>query len=412
MIAYHYPPILRSSGIHRTLKFAQYLPKFDWQPTILTINPRAYENCDPSFRNDLPNTEVHRVFGLDAARQLAYKGRYFKWTALPDRWISWWLGAIPAGLRLIRRQKPDFIWSTYPIASAHLIGLTLHKLTKIAWIADFRDPMTDAGYPTDPLIRSIYQWVERMTLQNCTCAVFTTEDTLAEYVKRFPTLAHHTWHVIPNGYDEQTFAEIEAQQATQPTPPKTAALTLVHAGTLYPSERDPGPFFAAIAALKNAQVISAETLKIVLRASGHETIYRQQTAQLGIEDIIHFEPSLPYQQAITEMLNADGLLLFQAANCNHQIPAKAYEYLRTKKPIFAMTPAQSNTAALLRSAAIDTIAPLDASDAIQTQLTIFLRALAEGTAPIASDAVIASHSRLARTEELAAILTKTLHSEH
>ena len=39
---------------------------------------------------------------------------------------------------------------------------------------------------------------------------------------------------------------------------------------------------------------------------------------------------------IDEMRRADGLLLFQGAQCNRQIPAKAYEYLASRRPIIGL----------------------------------------------------------------------------
>ena len=33
-------------GVQRTLKFAKYLLKYDWQPVILTVNPRKYFAID------------------------------------------------------------------------------------------------------------------------------------------------------------------------------------------------------------------------------------------------------------------------------------------------------------------------------------------------------------------------------
>jgi hypothetical protein len=41
MIAFHYPPMHGSSGIQRTLKFSQYLPRSGWEPIILSAHPRA-----------------------------------------------------------------------------------------------------------------------------------------------------------------------------------------------------------------------------------------------------------------------------------------------------------------------------------------------------------------------------------
>ena len=44
------------------------------------------------------------------------------------------------------------------------------------------------------------------------------------------------------------------------------------------------------------------------------------------------------------MLRADGLLILQAANCNEQIPAKLYKYLRARRPIVALTDPQATLA--------------------------------------------------------------------
>ena len=41
MIAFHFPPLRGSSGIQRTLKFAQYLPQFGWTPVVISAHPRV-----------------------------------------------------------------------------------------------------------------------------------------------------------------------------------------------------------------------------------------------------------------------------------------------------------------------------------------------------------------------------------
>ena len=56
------------------------------------------------------------------------------------------------------------------------------------------------------------------------------------------------------------------------------------------------------------------------------------------------------------MLTVDGLLVLQAANCNDQIPAKTYEYLRAQQPLLALTDPAGDTADVIRRAGIDTIA--------------------------------------------------------
>lgn len=132
MIAYHYPPLRGSSGIQRTLKFSRYLSEHDWRPVVLSAHPRAYASTSNDQLAEIPKeVPVHRAFALDTSRHLAIKGRYLGALALPDRWVSWWFGAVVSGLRLIRRYRPEIIWSTYPIATAHLIALCLHRITGI-----------------------------------------------------------------------------------------------------------------------------------------------------------------------------------------------------------------------------------------------------------------------------------------
>lgn len=404
MVAYHYPPILHSSGVHRTAKFAEYLPKYGWKPCILTVHPRAYIKTAPVTENINKNISVTRAFGLDTSKHLSIKGRYFRFMALPDKWVSWSLGAIPHGLLLIRKYRPRFIWSTFPISTAHLIGFILHKLSGIQWIVDFRDPMTDANYPENRTTRKIYKWIEKMAITHCCCAVFTTSDTLKIYTQRFPDTSHDKFHVIPNGFDEETFLAIENSINKHHACKRNGKLHFVHSGILYPSERNPEPFFLAISELKCSGVLSADILKITLRASGTEEQYQKRLKQLNINDIVHLEPPIVYNEALKEMMCADGLLLFQAANCNHQIPAKVYEYLRAKRPIFALTDPLGNTARLLNDAGINTIVNIENKEEIKLGIHSFIENIDTGTVSIASDKIINTYSREHRTKEFANIL--------
>jgi len=115
MIAYHFPPLAGSSGIQRTLRFVQHLPKFGWEPLVLSADPRAYERTSDDLMAEVPDgIVVRRAFALDTARHLSIAGRYIGAMARPDRWVSWKLAAVKEGMRMIREFKPQAIWSTYP----------------------------------------------------------------------------------------------------------------------------------------------------------------------------------------------------------------------------------------------------------------------------------------------------------
>lgn len=402
MIAYHFPPAQGSSGIQRTLKFCQYLPDYGWEPIVLTVNPRAYLRTDPGQLGEIrEGLIVKRAFALDTARHLALGGRYFAWMALPDRWVSWSLAGTLNGAWLIKQYRPAVLWSTYPIATAHMLGLTLRNLSGLPWVADFRDSMTEEGYPADAATRRTYQWIESHTAQRASRAVFTTPGALRMYAQRYPDIPPDRWAVIPNGYDEENFRVAE-RAASRHKPGDTKVL--LHSGVIYRSERDPSAFFGAIADLRRSGQLSPEQLQVILRASGDEDYYQKVLNEQGIHDIVHLEPAIPYKAALIEMMEADGLLLFQGANCNHQIPAKLYEYLRAGCPIFALTDGSGDTAAVLRESGRGRVVPLDSREQIRAGLLHFLAGI-DATADQGRPGDVTKYSRQVRTGELSDLFT-------
>lgn len=404
VIAYHFPPVRVSSGIQRTLKFCTYLREYGWDPLVLTISPKAYEVTNPDQMGEIPDdVVVERAFGLDTARHLSIAGRYFGWMAQPDRWISWWPGAVFTGMGMIQRYRPSAIMSTFPIATAHRIGLSLHKRTGLPWVADFRDSMTEPGYPRDPMTWKVQRRLEERTVHACTKAVFTTEPTRQMYADRYPDIPASRWAVIENGFDEENFraAETGLEQA-----PKGNAgpITLVHSGILYPKERDPRPFFAAVAQLKRAGVIDAKRLRIVFRATGSDDLYIPILADLDIGDIVRLEPVVAYRDALREMLGAEGLLLFQGEVCNHQIPAKIYEYYRSGRPILALIDHAGISATMLREAGVKHLADIANAAEIAATIERFVADLTAGVVSGVDRTFAMANSRQSRTKELANIL--------
>jgi hypothetical protein len=123
-----------------------------------------------------------------------------------------------------------------------------------------------------------------------------------------------------------------------------------------------------------------------------------------VAEIIELAPPIPYRSALQEMMRADGLLVLQASNCNDQIPAKVYEYLRCQRPILALTDPRGDTAGLLREAGIRNIARLDSTREIASELARFLDQVSLRQAARPSDAFVRLASRLERTREFSTLL--------
>ena len=219
VIAYHYPPLQESSGVHRTLAFSRYLGVHDWSVTVLSASLRAYGSIREENEQLIPEgVDVHRAFALDARRHLSIAGRYPGWLALADRWQSWILGGFLKGVSLIRRLRPDAIFSTYPIASAHAIAYLLQRFSGLPWVADFRDPMAQDNFPHDPLARRTYWWLDRRVAANASALLFSTPSAAQTCRSRYPELPPERVHLIENGFDDWLFPSTEVPAARPPAP--------------------------------------------------------------------------------------------------------------------------------------------------------------------------------------------------
>lgn len=404
MIAYHFPPLAGSSGIQRTLRFVQHLPALGWQPIVLSASPRAYGSTSDDLMPDVPTgTVVRRAFALDTARHMQIGGRYLAWMARPDRWTSWQFDAVRQGLKLIEEFKPDVIWSTYPIATAHVIAAKLHRKTGIPWVADFRDPMAQDDYPSDLVTRKSYRAIEADAAAQARYCVFTTPSAARIYQQRYPAAASRMV-VLENGYDEESFASAPPQSASNAVEPGKCPLILLHSGIVYASERDPTQLFEALGRLEKAGTLSPADLRIRFRASVHDELLRKLAQIHGAQDFIELCPAIPYREALAEMMSVDALLVMQASNCNAQIPAKIYEYLRAGKPILALTDPVGDTAGVLREAGLPDIVRLDSVDDMVFAIPALVCDLRAGKVVLPHAEAVQKASRRGRCEALVSLL--------
>ena len=405
MIAFHFPPMAGSSGIQRTLRLVQQLPALGWQPLVLTVHPRAYERTSIDLLDDIPpGTLVRQAFALDTTRHLAVAGRYLASWARPDRWVSWQWDAVRQGLRMIDEFKPEALWSTFPIATAHRVGAELQRRSGLPWLADFRDPMAQEGYPADPKTWRQFERIEAEAAARAALCCFTTPSALETYQRRYPSSASRM-RLLENGYDEASFAKVEAARGKF-MPLNPGYFTILHSGIVYPSERDPTQLFEALGALRRNHADIAARLKIRFRAALSEELLHGLARRHGVQAMVEILPPIAYGSALAEMLDADGLLLMQDLNCNEQIPAKVYEYLRAKRPIMCLSDAAGDSWRLLRGAGVESMAHLNRASEIAALLLRFIAGPQEPWLP--RPQAVAAASREARSIDLAAHLDQAV----
>ncbi len=408
MLAFQFPPYSQSTGSQRTLAFIRHLPQFGWKPIVITARESAYPHIDNATLQDIPpGTEVLRAWGFDVARKLAVRGIYPRALATPDRWNSWIIGGVIAGLKAVREHRPAALWATFPTPSALATALILRRMTGLPLVGDLRDPMIYETWPDNAWERRVYGFLERRLVRAASAIVVTTPGACRLYRERYPASAEK-FHVIPNGMEAD---HSPSSPATEPS--RSENITLLHSGLMEIPDRDPSAFFEAIGLLAAAAPQSAKSLRVILRASGKEALYGEMVKRQGLDDIVNILGRVPRAAAMEEMLSADGLLLFQGKHCNRQIPAKAYEYLFTGKPIVGLMDSGGDTHALVRGDwGVPYCADMDNAPAIARTLEKFIDDVRHDRLYVPPTSLRERHTRRAQTVKFAALLDEIAKRAH
>lgn len=341
-ISYAFPPT-SGGGVLRILKFAKYLPDFDYEPHILTVKKAFYPIKDESLLKDIPpQVRITRInyfepgFWLKARLWQSFLA-YFWYPLIlfPDQRILWFWPALRVGLKIIKQEKIKIIFSSSGPASNHLIAWALKKLTGVGWVADWRDEWAANPYLKFPTLwhRRLARWLERK-LVNAADQIITVSSPLTNNLKKLAE-NKQKFSTITNGFDPEDFKCSKIPQKTK------KFCEILYAGSLY-GTRSAQSFLAAL------KVLQLKDLRITFIGSPRH---------------------LPHHEAIEKMLQADILLLIMSpVDTSAVITSKIFEYLAARKPILAISPSGTGAAQIIRKFKAGEIAEPQDQKAIQTAI--------------------------------------------
>jgi len=366
VVTYYWPPA-GGPGVQRVLKFCRYLPQFGWRPLVLTVADGEYPAIDESLAENIaPDLAVYKTASLepfslyrrfigkkkdekittfvltedsqgDLKRRLAafIRGNLF----IPDGRIGWKPFAVNQGLQIIRRHKPDVIFSTAPPMSTHLIAKTLAHKCSIPWVADFRDPWTDVFYYHNLRRTRCAQRLDHrleVSVLRSADAVVTVSSTIQ---KLFQEKAENRYFVIANGFDSDDFSGV--------TPlPADGLRHIVHAGHLAVNQ-NPSAFWIALSRMTQDKAFS--NVCIDFYGSIHSKV-EQTLKDCGLMPKCRFFGYRPHHELVSAMKRAD-LLFFIVPDTSYAkgIPtSKLFDYLGAGKPILGVGPTDGDAAEILR----------------------------------------------------------------
>jgi len=398
LISYHFPPSAEVGGL-RIANFARRLPRFGWNPYVLTVKDRYLQALDPEKLDYVGQAEIFKAGQTPtlsqaylacktAARRLLRKPeapagvasrtrpdplgpgrgaealsmrlrRYIlSFLSLPDAQRNWLLPAVIEAVRIVRREQIGCILTSCPPYSAHLVGLLVRWITGIRWwVADFRDPWMTAGskslYATCSASLGIERWMERTVVKNADRIIANTEMLCEAFKRAYGLIPTERFICITNGFDREFFSGFAHLQ-------KENVFTITYTGSLY-FGRTPEPVFQAVHELIRQGSVDQRSIRIRLVGQCRSVEGRpidEMVERYRLGNVVEVLEPVPYSQAIA-MVRQSHLALLLAPNQPYQIPAKVYDYMGVETRVLALA-REGATADLIRETEIGAV--FDPSD--------------------------------------------------
>jgi glycosyltransferase involved in cell wall biosynthesis len=268
----------------------------------------------------------------------------------PYPWAGWVPFAVARGIAVARRERPVAVLSSFPPTASHVAALALHRLTRLPWIADFRDPWTWRD-------RHGYNWsadrpgaaaTERAVLRHASALVTIGPSLGAE-------LAEHAGRevvVLPHGIPAEAVVA-ERRDSNR--------LELVHAGTANQPFADLTPIARALLRLHDEGKLARLTL------FGPVEYRPPELARAEALGLVEAKGNVSRGEAQRAAAAADVALLVRKHPSTIWVTTKLWDYLAARTPILVVANPECDAAAIVRETRSGWTVPYD-DDAVFSAL--------------------------------------------
>lgn len=413
----HFPPS-NLAGVHRPRLFAKHLPTFGWEPTILTVHERYYEEkLDANLADLLPKKlRVEKVAALSVT-----KPRLVGDLGLRAIFQLYWRAK-----RLIQKEKFDFLLIPVPSFYTALLGRWLHHNTGISYGIDYIDPWVH-HFPGSEKKFSRHWWstklaviLEPIAVKKASLITGVAEGYYKGVLHRTPTLrATVLTAAMPYG-GEKSDMEVLVGAGRKPYLfGKEKKLQMVYAGAMLPKAFEPlAAILEAIAenrqAFEDVEFHFIGTGKTSDDPEGYNI--KPLAEQFGLWKSIVFEhpKRIPYLDVLVHLKAADGIFILGSTE-PHYTPSKIYQAVMAEKPLFAVLHQESTAVGIIRSARAGTVLDFNGAAGLGKIRQGFMNAFLAYRKSLAlfdpagiDQAVVEQYSARASTAKLAGLLDQVV----
>ena len=403
----YFPPA-GGGGVQRPLKLAQYLPALGVETHVLAPDDPKWVHRDAELRVPTqawvhraryvgpkarrPAEELHGTEGVE--RALVHARIASRRLLVPDASVTWNLTAIPAAIRIARREAVDAVITTSPPGSIHFVGAAVKRATGARWLADLRDPLIANPHRRSDTAATRAKQAAASGLAKLVArsadAISCVSEAIADEVRALEPKG--VVRTIANGCDFDDFAGLRYRRGSR--------FRITHAGSFF-GRRDPRPFLRALL---------DSDLDIVARFVGDfRASDREWAESLGLGDRLELVPYTPRAESLRLQRNSEALLLLvpdAGGRGRGVLSGKLFEYLAAARPILAAVPVDGAAATLIRETGAGIVAAPDDVAGLRAALEGLHARYLDGGLPavVLPEDVRHSLSRQARVEETAELL--------
>lgn len=267
---------------------------------------------------------------------------------LDSHW-SWFVTAAIKGGFVIKKHKPQLVYSTAGPSSTHLAGFLLSRLFSLPWVCELHDPLIRDDEKKRYQRHAFNRWLEKLIFKHADAVIYFTEGALKSARNR--TGVHGKGHVLRPG------AVLPPMEPV--TYRKRKKIHFGHFGSLTP-DRHLGDFFKGVRLFFKQNPGYEQKFSIDIYGGHMDAVSKKMADECGLDSMIKPFGRLEYdpetkktgrQQVVEQMFLSDVLVLIHgdSLEAEEYIPSKVYEYIQTSRPIFCLTSGKTELALLLKS---------------------------------------------------------------
>jgi len=338
LISSHYPPS-NLTATHRVRMFAKHLPMFGWNPIVLTVDEKFYEEKpDLDLTNLIPQ-------GQRLERVDAYK--LTKPRVIGDVGLRAFFQLKKRAIEIISKEKIDFVYIFIPSFYLSLLGPLLHRRFGIKFGIDYIDPWVHF-FPGSEKKLSRHWWstffsriLEPIAVKHVSLITGVSERYYLPVLERNSSLyGKVVTAAIPYGWDKDDLRLDPIIDKGKLLFSKNEKIKLVYPGAILPQSKEFLESFFNVISLNRDLFNGVEfyfigTGKLVDSALTSPIKEIAERYQIYGEVIFEFPQRITYLNTLFHIAKADGLFIL-GSNEEHYTPSKLFNAFIARKPIFAI----------------------------------------------------------------------------